>query len=130
MSCQCRYQGCKKYQKKRDYDMAIRTYPGLDNPLKDWECTEAEEKTCKQFKATPPRMTQYEFETTQETLLKDVPDEFRGTISYRAWERGHSAGYEEVIAYVREMITDLQSPIKKFEDRIRQEHHAKVKNIA
>jgi hypothetical protein len=78
-----------------------------------------EEGTEKCFKPYPPRMTDVEFEAAQTEILTGIPEEFRSTISYMAYESGHSAGYEEVINYLRGLVADLEGPIKQFEKNIR-----------
>ena len=122
MSCQNQHNGnCPKYQKKEDYRQALRQYPNLDNPLKDWECNEAEEKTCKKFLAYPPVMTHNEFINKKAEILKDIPKELHNALSGMAWERGHSAGYEEVINYLADLVNELKEPITQLETRIRKE---------
>jgi hypothetical protein len=66
-------------------------------------------------------MTDEEFSKEQTELLKDVPNEFKGALSYMAYERGHSSGHEEVINELRMLISDLQEPIKSFGERIANE---------
>ena len=80
------------------------------------KCLEEGTEAC--HKPYPPRMTEEEFAVTQKELLDDLPIEFRSAISYMAYESGHSAGYEEVINYVRGLVADLEGPIKKFQERI------------
>jgi hypothetical protein len=77
-----------------------------------------EEGTEKCFVEYPPRMTGDEFEAAQTELLKDIPEEFHGPLSYMAYEMGHSAGHEEVINYLRSFVGDLKAPIKQFEKRL------------
>jgi hypothetical protein len=78
-----------------------------------------EDGTEKCFKPYPPRMTGDEFAAAQKEILEDIPEEFQGTLSYMAYESGHSAGYEEVINYLRGLVSDLEGPIKLFEKHIR-----------
>ena len=122
-NCQFRHQNCKMYEKKYEFKQAKRMYPKLDSPIEQWDCTEAHEKTCKQFKAIPARMTVEEYKQTQDELLKDIPEELQGTISYMAYEEGHSAGYEEVIGILRSHVSALEEPLKKFEARVRSEYN-------
>ena len=60
------------------------------------------------------------FEEINETdhLLLQVPDEFRSTLSYMAYERGHSAGESEVLGILRELIYDLKPAIDKYTERL------------
>ena len=69
----------------------------------------------------PPfaRMTDVEFNKEQDDLLSALPVEFRSAVASNAWERGHSAGLEEVLLHVDELVHLLQDPILKYTDRIR-----------
>lgn len=69
--------------------------------------------------AMTPKMTDDEYAKAQSDLLEDVPEEFKGTLSYMAYERGHSSGWEECINILRELVSDLAEPIKKFGERMR-----------
>ena len=86
-----------------------------------WQCDENFEKTCSQHKPFLPRMTEEECTKTQAEILKKLPKEFHSAVSYMAWEDGHSAGYEEVIGILREMVGNFEKPIQEFEKRIRRE---------
>ena len=118
MSCQLKNCNCQKYAKKEQYRQAKRKHPLIDNPLDGWQCTEAEEKTCSDFKPYPPPTTEEQFKVRQEEILKDIPLEFRGAIAYLAWEQGHSYGYDEVLIHVHELADNLKEPIKKYRERI------------
>lgn len=63
-------------------------------------------------------MTQDEFVVEQEEILKVVPEDFHSTFRTMAWDRGHSAGYEEVILVLKGLINDLAEPIKNYRMRI------------
>ncbi len=52
-------------------------------------------------------------------LSEQLPPEFRGPLSYMAWEHGHSAGEEEVNSIFRNLVTDLLPAIQAFEKRIK-----------
>ena len=124
MSCNCqnRYTGnCKQYIKKDSYRDAKRKYPIIDNPMEKWECDEEYAKTCLQFVPYPPKMTDEQFVKEQDEILANVPKEFRGKLSYMAYERGHSSGNEEVIGILKELVSDLKESIENFEKRIREE---------
>ena len=56
-----------------------------------------------------------------EHILRDVPEEFAGVLSYMAYERGHSGGEEEVNILLTSLVHDLAPCIQKFEARIRAE---------
>ncbi len=66
-------------------------------------------------------MTPQEFAIKQTEKLQSVPEEFRGAISYLAWESGHSYGYGEVLSHLDDLIYGLREPIQKFEQRIAKE---------
>lgn len=72
------------------------------------------------FVATPPleRMTEQEYNEEWNELLKDIPKEFHSFIMSDCYERGHSAGYEEVINYAHEMCHNIKEPIKKFKESL------------
>lgn len=131
MSCQRKNctgnTGCKKYQKKEDYRQAKRQYPNIDNPLEKWVCTAEEEATCKDHKPYPARMLQGEFGKKQDELLADMPEEFKSVLSAMAWEMGHSAGFEEVINYLKSLVDDLQEPIELFACRIRRQQLSELR---
>ena len=61
-----------------------------------------------------------EMEKTDYILLQ-VPKEFRGPLSYMAYERGHSAGESEVEMILEGLVADLAPVIQAFEKRIRAE---------
>jgi hypothetical protein len=51
-------------------------------------------------------------------LLSKVPPEFRSKLSYMAYEKGHSAGEEEIELILEELINDLLPCIESFEKRL------------
>ena len=63
-------------------------------------------------------MTVDEFNAEQAEILKECPEEFRGVFSGKAWEDGHSAGYEEVISHLSELVDAFKEPINKFANRL------------
>lgn len=65
-------------------------------------------------------MTSSEFETKEQEILAKVPLEFRAALSYRAYEDGHSAGYEEVLNILTDLVDDLITPITEYTKRIQQ----------
>ena len=54
----------------------------------------------------------------QSEILQRVPEEFRSTLSYMAYERGHSAGAVEVEGILKGLISDLLPAIQAFEKRL------------
>jgi len=65
---------------------------------------------------------QKEFEAEQEDLLKDIPEEFKSWIRSEAWSRGHSDGYHEVLAIVRDHAYELLLIVEKYTKRILSEN--------
>lgn len=63
-------------------------------------------------------MTEEEFNTEQEELLKDIPEEFHPNLRTEAWDRGHSAGMEEVIGCLRTLINVIEDPLRAYTARI------------
>jgi hypothetical protein len=63
-------------------------------------------------------MTNEEFASTQTEILKDIPEEFKSALSYMAYERGHSAGNEEIVNELRGLVSDLQQAIEDYTKRI------------
>ena len=64
-------------------------------------------------------MTDYEYAEKQTALLKDIPEELRGGMVYLACERGHAYGNDEIFSELTDIVSNLQEPIKKVEERIR-----------
>lgn len=56
-----------------------------------------------------------------EYLLRDIPEEFHGPLSYIAYEQGHSAGQDEVNLILSGLVNDLAPAIKKFQQRLTQQ---------
>lgn len=53
-----------------------------------------------------------------EWLLESIPVEFRGPLSYMAYEDGHHAGEDEVNSILRSLIHDLRPAIEAYTKRI------------
>lgn len=66
-------------------------------------------------------ITEQEFDVAQAEILSEIPTEFRGNISYIAWEYGHSAGYQEVLYYLRDLVDSIKEPIKQYTKRLSQQ---------
>jgi hypothetical protein len=64
------------------------------------------------------RMTEEQFRDQEDEILKDVPIEFHGPLRGMAWDQGHSAGFEEVIGDLREMVYRLKPAIAEYTARI------------
>ena len=57
-------------------------------------------------------MNEVEFANKQAELLEDIDPIFHSTLSYMAYEREHSAGYEEIIGCLMGLVDDLTKPLK------------------
>lgn len=61
-------------------------------------------------------LTRLEFEDEMGKILAQFPSEFQEYVRSQSWNRGHSAGYEEVITYAEGFIDELLPCIKLFEE--------------
>lgn len=79
------------------------------------------EKDVKVYKIQPPlaRMTEVEFTEEQCSLLDGIPYELRDAFTQYAWEHGHSSGYEEVINYLQELVSEFKPAIDKLINRVK-----------
>lgn len=66
-------------------------------------------------------MTSKEFNEKEKELLDTIPFEFRSTLSYMAYERSHSSGYDEVFDTLQSLVSDLTSAINSFADRLKKD---------
>ena len=76
------------------------------------------------YSLTPPfkDINQEEFVAESIRLLSEIPKEFCPYLSAMAYERGHSAGFEEVLLILKNEIVEIAPAIKDFEARINREH--------
>ena len=84
------------------------------------------------FEIYPPLslMTPDEFKEEQDKLLKDIPKEFHGAFSGVAWDNGHSAGLEEVILVLSDLISNFKQSIEDYEKRLVEEcKNSWLKNV-
>lgn len=83
------------------------------------------------FEIYPPLslITPYEFNEEQDKLLKDIPKEFHRAFSGVAWNNGHSAGLEEVILVLSDLIFKFTQPIKDYEKRLVEECNKRNYNV-
>lgn len=61
------------------------------------------------------RLMDEQFGAAQSKALEDLPTEFHAFIRQNAWEHGHSAGFEEVLNYVRELVHGLGPAIAEYD---------------
>ena len=66
-------------------------------------------------------MKEHEFSAKQAELLEKLPEEFHSCLRMMAWERGHSSGYEEVLAILENLVSELEMPIIEFGNRVDRE---------
>ena len=64
------------------------------------------------------KLTSYEFSKIQEEELAQIPEAFRAWVSYYSYEKGHSAGYEEILLYVHNLVSELVPVISKYNEQI------------
>lgn len=60
------------------------------------------------------RMTSDEYNAEMDETLAEIPEEFKAFVRDSAYERGHSAGYEEVVSIAQEMVYGLKPCIEAF----------------
>jgi hypothetical protein len=75
----------------------------------EYECKDFEQKPL-----PPPRMTEEQYLEKQGEILADIPVEFHSVLSYMAYERGHSSGYEECISILNDLVTNLKPAIESY----------------
>lgn len=63
-------------------------------------------------------MTPEDYALDMEKLLSEIPEEFRGYVSYQAYERGHSSGHEECYNIAQDIVSSLKGPIKEYTQRV------------
>lgn len=57
-------------------------------------------------------MTDQEFAAQELEILKSIPEEMKSPMSYYAYERGHSAGHEEVLIVLRGLVAAFEQPLE------------------
>lgn len=72
---------------------------------------------CEVFPALE-RMTGDEYNEELQTALDDLPEEFQEFVRSTAWDRGHSAGYEEVVLIAQNIASDLRPYVERYQKRI------------
>lgn len=71
------------------------------------------EQLCEVMPPLAP-MTEEEFAEEQAALLKDIPEAFHSWASVTAYEDGHSAGMEEVICLLRNLVSGIKPAIAAY----------------
>lgn len=73
-------------------------------------------------------MTLEEYNKKKDEMLEQLPPEFRAAVAYHAWESGHSAGYQEVLIHLDDLIDMLKEPIRLYSIRWAESRSAKRGN--
>jgi hypothetical protein len=60
------------------------------------------------------RMTDEEYVEEMNELLKDIPKEFHDFVRNDSYDRGHSAGMEEVISHACDLVFNLKPCIEAY----------------
>lgn len=68
--------------------------------------------------APPAAMTETDFNEDQAALLEQVPVEFHAALSAKAYEDGHSNGWEEIINNLDSLVDCLIPAIKAYTTRL------------
>jgi hypothetical protein len=58
-----------------------------------------------------------DFETRQSEILEQLPEEFRATVSWEAYDAGHAYGYEEILIRLENIVGWLAPCCKNFAKR-------------
>jgi hypothetical protein len=61
------------------------------------------------------RMTIEEFEAEKKTILSCLPEQFHSAVAQKAWNDGHSSGFNEVLDNLEELVDMLDAPIRSFQ---------------
>lgn len=73
---------------------------------------------CDEQYTDTPEYSVKTYATQMDYELRKLPKEFKAFVSHDAWERGHSSGEDEALAYAREMAWDLEPTISEYTQRI------------
>lgn len=65
--------------------------------------------------------TEEEFLQEETQLAEELPEAFRACIRRWAWDLGHASGYDEVLTYLRDMISSFKPCIEEYTEQIRKE---------
>ena len=96
-------------------------YNDIDRKTQEFLKSEKIPFTCNAYNQRPPPpppMTEVEYLVEVEKLLIAIPQEFKETLAYMAYEKGHAYGYEEIICVLKNLISDLKPAIDKFQARL------------
>lgn len=60
------------------------------------------------------RLTSSEYEVKLNAILNEIPNSFNSFVRNQSWERGHSAGYEEVLMIAKEIVGELSPAVQAY----------------
>lgn len=59
-------------------------------------------------------LTRFEFEKEFNELVKQLPKAFHSFVEQESYDRGHSAGYEEVLSIAQDLVAGLKPAIAQY----------------
>lgn len=65
------------------------------------------------------RMTEEEYEKKAKEVLKGIPKVFHAELKFMAYDHGHAYGWEEILEYLRDFASGLNTPMEKLRKAIR-----------
>jgi hypothetical protein len=110
---QCRECVNASYSRNCPFDKLHREVQNYFITKGEYDCKSFEQKPL-----PPPRMTEEQYQEKQGEILADIPVEFHSTLSYMAYERGHSSGYEECIGIRQDLVTNLEPAIDSYRNTL------------
>jgi hypothetical protein len=105
-----------KTSRKNPQKVAVQLF-GLE--ISKGELTRRLVINCEVFPALE-RMNEDEYSEELLVAIEDLPLEFQQYVRSTAWERGHSAGYEEVVLIAQNIASDLKPHVERYQKRIMQ----------
>ena len=63
-------------------------------------------------------MSEEQFAVKMQAVLTMLPAEFRDFVSEESWDRGHSAGYEEVVNIAENLAYNLEKTVRAYNKRL------------
>ena len=63
-------------------------------------------------------MTPEEYANREAEILKNIPSEFHGPLSYLAYQHGHGSGYHNILIYLEEYAEMIEKPLAEYIKRI------------
>lgn len=83
------------------------------------EKAESDERKRVNFKREQ-KESEDKFQREMAEILAPLPEEFRSFVSWRAWEYGHSAGYNEVVNYAITLAGELLPAVQAYTKKIKE----------